>query len=131
MIRNAARRLGDTLETSQGCIEYQDPDTGEFIQDPNTLCQDPGESGALQQFAGDTQSAADLAALNAPALLTSSSATQPLNIALPAAAAQPASSGVGIGPIPLNLNLPELPSWIWWAAGGIVALLLLEGSNRR
>lgn len=94
-------RLGQ-LEISQGCIEYQDPETGEWISDANSpgcgagLPADPGAQQAVQDFASSTTSAANAAALNA--------ASQPASLVL----AQSLMNGNVPSPLPgLGITVPN------------------------
>jgi hypothetical protein len=125
------RRLGD-MELSQGCIQYEDPDTGVLITDPSTPCgsagnlpDDTGADAALASFASSSVAQSNQAALNQIGIPFYGSTSGSTVLSAPSLTG---SSGIA-SPIPgLGLG-PNVQSWLIWALIGGGVLLLLSGSG--
>ena len=124
------RRLGDSLEMTPGCVQYQDLNTGQWISDPSspacgagTLPDDPEGAGAVQEFAASTSAASSNAALNAsapPASLVLAQSLMSGNIPSPL-------PGLGLT-VPLP-NIPNLTNYLIIAAVAIAALFMITESQ--
>lgn len=121
-------RIGQ-MEISQGCIAYQDPNTGLWISDPNTPCGngagglvpfDPGAGDAVAQWAAASNAAANSAALNA--------SSDPASLVL----AESLMAGNIPSPLPgLGVTVPDpMKKWLLIGAAVLGGVVLFQSGGR-
>ena len=126
-------RMGQQMIVSQGCISYQDPDTGLYLADPGTPCDAGDGSGPDSPLPSDPGAQAALSDYTASQMAQQNSLI--LNTGLPATINQTSQAATGLG-LPGVIPSPfTFPSWVKWAVLAGVGLVVVEsvsgGRGRR
>lgn len=133
-IPRTVSRMGD-LQMSQGCVTYQDPNTGLWVADGNTNCNQGDGSAPDSPILTDAGAASALATWAVQSSQTSASEAATASLPLPSLVlAESLMSGNIPSPLPgLGLTIPASTTrWLLIGLAVVGGLLLLdsEGSRR-